>query len=69
LCIGYDLFKNQDLLETLVGDTFEINFNRTKGGSDVRVPVSLMRDKPDVALSFNKCAIDLLEIVEKKFGR
>ena len=32
------------------------------------MPVSLMRDKPEIVINFNKCVVDLLTIVQKKFG-
>jgi hypothetical protein len=47
---------------------FEINFNRRPGSSDVRVPVHVLRDKPQAASAFNECMVKLIDVIQKKVG-
>jgi hypothetical protein len=66
LCIGYEMLKFPELGD-LFSDDFEINFNRAGGGSDVKVPISFVRDKPAEALKFSSCMVKLLDVVRQKF--
>jgi hypothetical protein len=67
LCMGYSLIENVDLAMA-ISDGFEINVNRSKGGSDVRVPVHILRDRPQTSRAFNQCTLKLMDVVQKKFG-
>lgn len=68
ICMAFSIFDNPTLLEALLDGTFEINVTRRPGGSDVRVPVNIARDKPETAMKFAGCTLKLIEVMKKKFG-
>ena len=66
LCIGYEMLKYPDL-GFAISDDFEINFSRANGSSDVKVPISFLRDRPAESLNFSQCMIKLLDALRSKF--
>jgi hypothetical protein len=68
VCLAYGFFKSPDLVEVILGGNFAINFNRDPGSSDVKVPVDLSRDKPEVHLRFVGCVQKLLPVIEEKIN-
>jgi hypothetical protein len=64
----FSIFDHPTLLEALIDGAFEINCTRRPGGSDVRVPVNIIRDKPETAQEFAACTLKLIEVMRKKFG-
>lgn len=67
LCVSYNAIENMDLILGL-SDGLEINFLRKGGRSDVRVPVRMPLDVDGAANQYDKCAIDLLQALQNKFG-
>jgi hypothetical protein len=57
-----------ELVEALIDGSFEINLTRKAGGSDVKVPINIGRDKPETSQAFASCTLKLVDVMKKKFG-
>ena len=68
LCLGYDAMKYLELGQA-IGNEFEINFNRRPGGSDVRVPLSILRERPKESMAYSQCVLKLLDVIMEKLAK
>ncbi|HZP18611.1 MAG TPA: hypothetical protein VFB16_00250, partial [Bauldia sp.] len=66
-CSAYSLFQYPDLSDFTNG--FSISFNRKAGGSDVEVPINLLRDKPEAYAAHAKCMVRLLDIIKENLPK
>jgi hypothetical protein len=64
-CSGYTLFDKPEI-GMMLSSSFEINYNRTAGSSDVTVPIRFRRDKPADSKKFDECVLKGMDILLKR---